>query len=86
MMRLPRFSTRDLIVGTTMLAVGLGLISMVYRGWLAQSQYALFASYFGGPALAGAGAFYPFKLTTEGAVIGTILAILNALFPLYPVN
>jgi hypothetical protein len=85
-MQLPRFSIRDLIIATTMVAVGLGLVTIAFSVKWPEPGLIFFAFYFGGLILTGAGAMHPFKLTVEGCVIGALLAIINALFPLFPLN
>ena len=69
-----RYSTKDLLLGTTLIAVGIGLIAAAYRGafngTLLDTGFFLLA----GPAI-GAGLGAPFEYgKCIGAVIGFLLA------------
>jgi hypothetical protein len=80
---MPRFSTKDLLVATSIVVVGLsmGLYSCSKFG--AKYQYdetairvlAPFVFYIIGWAVAGIGIMYPFKLVAPGALFGGIVGI-----------
>jgi hypothetical protein len=84
-MRLPHFSIKDLIIAVTMTGLGLGLLSMVNGGWLVEHGLLQLALYLGGAAITGAGLLYPLS-PIDGAFVGSILAILNGLFELFPIR
>jgi hypothetical protein len=77
---MPRFSMKDLLLATTLIALGLGVLawSNHYQDTtkLEQPQPIALVSYFACRALIGAGLFAPFKRPWLGAVVGVVGTIL----------
>ena len=79
---MPRFSIKDLLLATTMVAVGIGAAllaqqlakSLEYPG--AALAIAELGLWVGGSALAGAGVLYPFGRAVVGAAVGLVLSAL----------
>lgn len=75
-MAMPRFSIKDLMLATTLVAVGLAIDIAILTTKNAPSPRMLlfYAFPFGvGGAMIGAGVFLPFRQTAFGAVIGFLL-------------
>ncbi len=75
-----RFSTRDLLVATTLVAIGLGIASLFGKLSVNDRSLLIYGPYVGGCMLAGVGALYPFGKPVEGAKIGIIIGILCSTF------
>jgi hypothetical protein len=80
---MPKFTVKDLLIATTLIAVGVGAIALVHHygrtmpiGYL---RWAGFAAE-GGIVLIGAGLFLPFKRPWTGALVALILQIVAAYF------
>jgi hypothetical protein len=78
---MPRFSIKDLMLATTLVAVGMGLIYVAYQACLHPrfGNYAAFqfsGGLFGGAALIGAGMLIPFKRPWTGTIIAVALVFL----------
>ena len=74
---MPRFALKDLFLATTLIAVGMSLLYLLFsrepwRGWSAVVPYALA---YGGSALIGAGILAPFKRPWIGAVVGVVVQV-----------
>jgi hypothetical protein len=74
---MPRFTVKDLLIATTLIAVGAGMLAFVFqngeeikRGYGAGVFAVL---WFGGGAFVGAGIFTPFKRPWMGAIIGVMI-------------
>jgi hypothetical protein len=78
---MPRFSIKDLLLATTLIAIGAGLIYWAYSH-PTMSRYSdapnwpLFLGWMGGGAFIGAGVFTPFKKPWIGALVGLAVQIL----------
>jgi hypothetical protein len=81
---MPRFSIKDLMIATTLIAVGMGLIYFAYQA----VQHPGFSDYkalqfsvgvFGGTAIIGAGILTPFKRPWTGALVAVGIVILLGL-------
>jgi hypothetical protein len=78
---MPRFSSKDLMITTTLIAVGMLLIYVAYQAYLHPdfSDYAALrfsGGVFGGTALIGAGMLTPFKRPWTGAIVAVSLVFL----------
>jgi hypothetical protein len=74
---MPRFSLKHLLLSTTLVAVGLVLLLLIFRepgGSLGDS--AAIVCWFGGGALIGAGLLAPFRKWWIGAAIGMGIQLL----------
>jgi hypothetical protein len=77
---MPRFSIKDLLIATTCIAMGIGLLAFPYyhheyiSANLPSSTYVL--CWFGGGALIGAGILNPFGRPLWGAAIGFVVLVL----------
>jgi|tagenome__1003787_1003787.scaffolds.fasta_scaffold20490834_1 hypothetical protein len=77
---MPRFSIKDLLIATTLISVGLGLLYFVYQHRYTPDDEAWeLGAYLGGGALIGAGAMTPFKRPLRGAIIAVVLMLLAGL-------
>jgi hypothetical protein len=70
---MPRFSIKDLLIGTALLAAGITSVCGIAR---LPSHPVVLLLWLGGSALVGAGLFAPFKRIWLGAAIGLAVAIL----------
>ena len=79
---MPRFTVRDLLIATTLVAIGAGALGLMYRIWeaLAEAGFVtvpiLLLLWFGGGAFIGAGLFTPFKRPWTGVICGLVIQIL----------
>jgi hypothetical protein len=78
---MPRFTIKDLLIATTLVAVGAGLIAFWMRtpeldteSWLFLP--ALVVCWYGGGAFIGAGLFIPFKRPLTGVFIAVVIQTL----------
>jgi hypothetical protein len=77
---MPRFTIRDLLLATTLVAVGVGLIVFpLHFHQLVDEEWSLPLFFFGGGAFIGAGIFTPFKRPWTGVIVAVVLQILFAL-------
>ena len=73
---MPRFTTRDLLIGTSLIAAGLLLEIASINGipfrlpYVLHSLYVPLVIWITGGAVFGAGVLYPFKMTVLGAIFG----------------
>jgi hypothetical protein len=82
---MPRFSLKRLLAGITLVAVGLGVASLapwIETGYPVHSENAAIGAWLVGGAVAGAGAFYPFKRLWLGALTGFIIQIAHVFWAL----
>jgi hypothetical protein len=73
---MPRFTIRDLLVATALIAVGAGMIVFLFRGREASHQLGDWPTLFfwcGSGAFVGAGIFTPFKRPWTGAITGFVI-------------
>jgi hypothetical protein len=70
---MPRFSIKDLFIATTLVAVGVGALCVLFSREETPVIPGLIL-FFGGSALIGAGIFMPFKWRWVGAGIGVLFA------------
>jgi hypothetical protein len=69
-----RFSLRNLFLASTLIAVGIGGLTLVARGeWDLPQIGLVFGIWYGSSALLGAGLLTPFHKKTIGAVLGFLL-------------
>jgi hypothetical protein len=76
---MPRFTIRDLLVATTLIAVGAGMIAFLFRGRDASNELGDWSTLFfwyGGGAFIGAGIFTPFKRPWTGVITGLVIQTL----------
>jgi hypothetical protein len=79
---MPKFSIKELLLATTLIAVGSGMVSLVFmltnvpKVGEHLEEYAAFTSWFGGGAMIGAGILTPFKRPWLGAVIGLVVQLI----------
>ena len=86
---MPRFSIKDLIVSTTLVAAGFAAALSPFRFNFEVDGRAiwplLLSLWFGGCMMVGAGAMYPFKRAWIGALLGFLVALIG-LLPLWVVG
>lgn len=76
---MPRFTIKDLLIATTLIAVGTGMIAVVLRGdaWLWPrgnlAVLTVFALWLSGGGCIGAGLLIPFKHPLVGASAGILI-------------
>ena len=77
---MPRFSIRSLLIATTLIAVGLGMICYAeqHHDSPDSESLALFA-FFGGGCAIGAGIMAPFNRSLTGAIVTVLLMLLASL-------
>jgi hypothetical protein len=70
-----QFSTRDMLLGVSLLATGIGGLTgiLTNSNWVMQSVGWFFGVLYGSGALIGAGLFSPFRQKTFGAIVGFLL-------------
>jgi hypothetical protein len=77
---MPRFTVKDLLIVTTLIAIGAGALAFVFQnGEEIKRAYgaAVFAGFwFSGGAFIGAGLFLPFKRPWTGAIAGVVFQFL----------
>jgi hypothetical protein len=86
---MPRFTVKDLLIATALVAAGAGMIGLLHHGRLLPDNVE-FASawataillWFGGGALIGAGLFLPFKRPWTGVVFALVIQTLLMALPL----
>jgi hypothetical protein len=66
---MPHFSIRDLMFATALVALGIFMVSTLFKYPPGRDAYA-FVLWFGGGAMIGAGLFTPFGRVWWGAVVG----------------
>jgi hypothetical protein len=67
---MPRFSIKDLLWSTTLIAAGFGVFVITVRAARGEPNWIL---WHGSGALAGAGILFPFRHPWIGAVFGAVL-------------
>jgi len=78
---MPRFSIKDLLLGITLVAVGIAVESMMGRIRLVvDERWSNMIIFCGGIAIIAAGVFAPFHRKKAGAVVGFVAALLFVLF------
>jgi hypothetical protein len=76
---MPRFSIKDLMLATAMVAIGTGLVAYVLRympesvGSITDVSGLFFPSWIAGGTLIGAGMMTPFKRPWTGVIIGIVI-------------
>ena len=84
---MPRFTIKDLLIATTLIAFGAGLIAWTIRymdtAKVEQPQPIVLINFFACPALIGAGLFTLFKRPWLGALVGVLLTILVVAFIIF---
>ena len=77
---MPQFSIKSLLIATTLVSLGMGLLYFAYQHRYTPDDEAWeLGAFFGGGALIGAGAMTPFKRPLRGAIIAVVLMLLAAL-------
>jgi hypothetical protein len=71
---MPRFPIIDLLIATTLIAIGIGMLWFLYHNRAALSAgrgpfWEIFLFWFGGGVFVGAGVFTPFKRQWIGAFV-----------------
>ena len=72
---MPRFSIKDLLLATTLVAIGIGGMCGADAGFLEPAELNMLTWVVCG-AVAGAGIGYPFHLWRLGAVLGFVAALI----------
>ena len=76
---MPRFTIKDLLLATTLIAIGAGMLALVLRGnaWLwprgGLAVITVFSLWLGGGGCIGAGLLTPFKHPWIGAALGLLI-------------
>ena len=77
---MPKFSIKDLLIATAIVAVGLTIalfaLNPRWEPYIEKFWYVLLAEYLVGCAIAGAGLMYPFKRSKLGAKLGMVVGVL----------
>jgi hypothetical protein len=80
---MPRFTVKDLLIATTLIAVGAGMLAFLINGGLGTNSVGsaiawaeAFLLWFGGSACIGAGLLSPFKRRWTGAVLAIVIQML----------
>jgi hypothetical protein len=77
---MPRFTIKDLLLTTTLIAVGVGMFAFLFQRGDAINRVGAGAAalllWFGGSAFLGAGVFAPFKRPWRGAIVAVVLQAL----------
>jgi hypothetical protein len=83
---MPRFTVKDLLLATTLAAIGAGLIASLFHGFDKLQEFGVGGGvvalllWFGGGALIGADLFTPFKRITTGAIVGLATQVVISSF------
>ena len=75
---MPRFTIKDLLKATTLIAIGAGIWACLFRGAYANNRIGVdkIMLWIVGGAFISAGIFTPFKRPWEGAIVAIVLQIL----------
>ena len=77
---MPRFTTKDLLIATTLIAIGVGLLVFAYKHPTLRAgepgSWEFPVGWFGGGALICAGVFAPFKRPIVGGIAGLVIQFL----------
>ena len=75
---MPRFTIKDLLLATTLVAIGAGTWAFLFRGVVATSRMGadIMMLWIVGGAFIGAGLVAPFKRPWEGAIVAIVLQFL----------
>ena len=81
---MPRFTIKDLLIATALIAIGAGALAFLFRGGEGLfaaglgSEAAVLVLWIGGGACIGAGLLTPFKRPLVGAVIGMVIQTISS--------
>ena len=70
-----RFSLKDVFTSTTLIAIGLAVLSLICPAY-SEVSIGVYALWFGAGASIGAGVFVPFRKIWLGATIGLLVQLL----------
>jgi hypothetical protein len=80
----PKFSIKDLLIATIFVAVGLGMVTSIFKSsvYFHGTEYGAPFLWFGGCALIGLGLGWPFKQPLVGIFLGFLISIITPLLVL----
>jgi hypothetical protein len=90
---MPRFTIKDLLITTTLIAIGVGILTFLFRNVVLMEQLfgdnavvAAIVLWLVSGAMISAGLFVPFRHPWMGAAIGLVIQALLLIWPMMEVR